>query len=108
VIPLRAGVVGVALGYAGFRGLREYRGEPDIFGYPLKVTRTNIADGLATAAVLMMGEGNEQQPLATIRHARVQFSDRTDRRELSIAISDDLYAPLFLNMTKTGRKKKAD
>src|SRR3989344_4754436 len=32
IMPLRAGVVGVALGYAGFKGLRDYRGKRDIFG----------------------------------------------------------------------------
>src|SRR3989344_5139835 len=36
VMPLRSGVVGVALGYAGFRGLRDYRGKKDIFGRKLK------------------------------------------------------------------------
>ena len=35
-MPLRAGVVGVALGYAGFKGLRDYRGKEDIFGKKLK------------------------------------------------------------------------
>src|SRR3989344_4830681 len=60
VMPLRSGVVGVALGYAGFRGLRDYRGKKDIFGRKLKFTQTNIADSLAIAAVLTMGEGKEQ------------------------------------------------
>ena len=32
LLPLRAGVVGVALGYAGFKGVRDYRGTADIFG----------------------------------------------------------------------------
>ena len=60
-IPLRAGVTGVALGYAGFRGVKDYRGTPDIFGRKFKFSRTNVADSLATSAVLVMGEGNEQR-----------------------------------------------
>lgn len=32
LLPLRAGVVGVALGYAGFKGVRDYRGKSDLFG----------------------------------------------------------------------------
>ena len=32
LLPLRAGIVGVALGYAGFKGVRDYRGTPDLFG----------------------------------------------------------------------------
>lgn len=95
VAPLRAGVVGVALGYAGFRGLHDYRGTPDIFGRPLKITQTNVADSLATAATVVMGEGREQQPLAIFEEAPVEFSDTVDPKELQITIEDDMYGPLF-------------
>lgn len=96
--PLRAGVTGVALGYAGFRGVRDYRGTNDIFGIKLKVSRTNIADSLATAAVFVMGEGNEQQPLAILEKIPVEFCDKTYRKELHIDIQDDMYQPLFLKL----------
>lgn len=95
IMPLRAGVVGIALGYAGFKGLHDYRGETDIFGDPYQVTRTDIADSLATAAVLMMGEGAEQQPLCLIKDAPVEFADAVDRSELLIPPEDDMYGPLF-------------
>ncbi len=93
--PLRAGVTGVALGYAGFKGVRDYRGIADIFGKKMEVTQTNIADSLATAATLVMGEGSEQQPLAIITGAPVEFRDRVDRKELHIALKDDMYRNLF-------------
>lgn len=93
--PLRAGVMGVALGYAGFQGIRDYRGTPDIFGRKLKISRTNVADSLAAAAVLTMGEGNERHPLAIIEDAPVKFSQRIHRNELHIDIKDDMYGPLF-------------
>lgn len=99
-IPLRAGVTGVALGYAGFRGVRDYRGKQDIFGRVAKYSRTNIADSLATAAVLVMGEGNEQQPLAVVKKAPLEFCDAVHRSELRIAIADDMYRPLFLKVPK--------
>ncbi len=102
VIPLRAGVMGVALGYAGFRGLRNYIGEPDIFGRKFKMTRTNIADSLAVAAVLLMGEGNEQQPLAVIENAPVEFCEQTQQNELRIEPQDDMYRPFF---DQLGQKK---
>ena len=95
VLPLRAGVVGVALGYAGFKGLRDYRGKRDIFGRILKFTQTNIADSLATAAVLAMGEGSERQPLCIIEGAPVEFTKRVNKKELLISPKDDMYAPLF-------------
>lgn len=95
VAPLRAGVVGVALGYAGFRGIHDYRGTPDIFGRTMKITQTNVADSLATAATVVMGEGREQQPLAVIEDAPVEFLDTVDPKELQIDIEDDMYGPLF-------------
>jgi dihydrofolate synthase / folylpolyglutamate synthase len=90
ISPLRAGVTGLAVGYAGFKGIRDYRGKKDIFGRKLKVTMTDVADSLATAAALVMGEGAEKQPLAIIENAPVQFTERVDR-----TLKDDLYAPLF-------------
>lgn len=102
VLPLRAGVVGVALGYAGFGGIKDYLGATDLFGRRLKMTRVDIADSLATSAVLLMGEGDEKKPLAIIEDAPVEFCNRVDRRELIIPVADDLYAPLFgkLNIKK--------
>ena len=99
-IPLRAGVTGVALGYAGFKGIKDYRGTPDIFGRKFKISRVNVADSLATAAVFVMGEGNEQQPLAIIKKAPVEFCHKIHGRELRIDIKDDMYRPLFLRLTK--------
>ncbi len=95
LLPLRAGVVGVALGYAGFRGVRDYRGTKDIFGRIMKVSRTDVADSLATAAVLLMGEGNECRPLAIIEDAPVVFTLRTNRKELLVDLKEDIYQPLF-------------
>jgi dihydrofolate synthase / folylpolyglutamate synthase len=93
--PFRAGVTGVAVGYAGFRGIKDYRGTPDIFGRKFKFAQTNVADSLATAAAYVMGEGAEQQPLAIIENANVEFVDQVDSKELLIDIQDDMYKPLF-------------
>ncbi|MDO8591260.1 MAG: coenzyme F420-0:L-glutamate ligase [bacterium] len=97
-VPLRAGVTGVALGYAGFIGIKDYRNTPDIFGRKFKFSRTDIADSLATAAVLVMGEGNERMPLAIIKEAPVEFRERVNRHELHIDIKDDMYKPLFTKL----------
>jgi len=102
-IPLRAGVSGVALGYAGFSGVRDYRNTPDIFGRKFHFSRTDVADSLATAAVLVMGEGAEQQPLAMITGAPIEFRDKIDREELRIDIQDDMYRPLFARLPKQSR-----
>ena len=99
-IPLRAGVTGIAVGYAGFRGIKDYRGTPDIFGRKFEFSRTDIADSLAAAAVLVMGEGNERQHLAIIGRAPVEFCDRVNRTELRIDIQEDMYRPLFSKLSK--------
>ncbi|MFZ6014786.1 MAG: coenzyme F420-0:L-glutamate ligase [Patescibacteria group bacterium] len=95
LLPLRAGIVGVAMGYAGFKGQKRYQGTKDLFGRELKVSRTDVADSLATASVLVMGEGNECQPLAVISDAPIEFCEKTNRHELDIDIKEDLYQPLF-------------
>lgn len=95
VMPLRSGVVGVAVGYAGIKGTRDYRGKPDMFGRNLKYTQTNIADALATTATLVGGEGSEQIPLVLIEDAPVTFSDAVDSTELTIDPKEDMYRPFF-------------
>lgn len=93
--PLRAGVTGVALGYAGFRGLKDYRKTPDIFGRPFHFSRVDVADSLATAAVLCMGEGRERLPLALISNSPIEYVEKINKKELRINIKEDMYGPLF-------------
>jgi coenzyme F420-0:L-glutamate ligase len=94
-IPMRAGVVALGIGYAGFKGLKDYRGTKDIFGRTFKFERVGVADSLATAAALAMGEGNECQPLAVVEGAPVDFTERVNRYELRIALEDDIYLPFL-------------
>ena len=63
----RNGVVGVALGAAGVPSLRDMIGEPDLFGRPLRVTTVAVADELAAAASLLMGQGAEGLPVVHVR-----------------------------------------
>lgn len=105
-IPLRSGINGVALGYAGFLGVRDYVGKPDIFGRKFKFERTGVADCLATAGVLCMGEGNEQQPLAIIAEAPIEFCQKINKNELRIDIEDDMYRPFFTQMKNKKRWKR--
>jgi len=65
--PLRDGEINVAVGVAGFKPIRDRRGEKDLYGYTLRVKRTAIADELASAAELVIGQANEAIPMAIIR-----------------------------------------
>ena len=100
LFPLRAGIVGAAIGYAGFKGVRDYRGTSDIFGRILKLSRTDIADSLASAAVLLMGEGKEQQPLALITDIPIEFIEKVNKKELMVDPREDLYQPLLEKVRK--------
>ena len=59
----RLGTVGIAIGLAGLPGLVDLRGEPDLFGYRLRITEVGAADELAAAASLVMGQAAEGTPL---------------------------------------------
>jgi coenzyme F420-0:L-glutamate ligase/coenzyme F420-1:gamma-L-glutamate ligase len=63
----RNGTVGVAIGIAGIPGLEDLRGKPDLFGYTLQVTQVGVADELAAAASLMMGQAAEGTPVVHVR-----------------------------------------
>ena len=98
-MPLRRGQKGIVLAHSGFSALNNYVGKKDIFGRELKITKAAVADALATAAVLIMGEGDEQTPLALIEDIPfVQFQGRNpteeELKELTIAIEDDLFGSM--------------
>lgn len=104
VSPLRWGVTGVAIAHSGFEALIDYIGKPDIFGRLMRAEKSNVADSLATAAVIEMGEGNEQQPLAVIEDLKfVKFQRRNPTQEelnsLKIKIGDDVFSS-FLTSVK--------
>jgi dihydrofolate synthase / folylpolyglutamate synthase len=95
------GVTGISLAFSGFVPLKDYIGQPDLFGRPMQFETASIANGLAAAATLMMGEGTEQTPLAVIEDAPVTFRDHNPTQEelnsLKINPKDDLYWPLIQN-----------
>jgi coenzyme F420-0:L-glutamate ligase / coenzyme F420-1:gamma-L-glutamate ligase len=63
----RIGVVGLALGAAGLPALLDLRGRRDLGGRPLEVTQVGLADQIASAAQLVMGEADEGRPAVLIR-----------------------------------------
>lgn len=93
--PLRRGVTGICLSYAGFRAVRSLIGTSDLFGRELRMTQMNYADGLAAGAVMMMGEGAEARPLAVIENTEVEFSEKIKEEEIHMPLEEDLYFPLL-------------
>ena len=60
-------VAGIAIGVAGLPALWDRRGEPDRYGYRLQHTDVGVADEIAAAAGLLMGQAAEGQPAVLIR-----------------------------------------
>ncbi|MEM3739864.1 MAG: coenzyme F420-0:L-glutamate ligase [Candidatus Korarchaeum sp.] len=104
--PLRMGTTGFALGIAGFRAIRDFRGRRDLYGKRILVTTLNVADDLASAAHLLMGEGDDLIPFVVIRGAPVELGD-FDPEE--VKISPELCAyfrPLYGSLSGKWKKSK--
>ncbi len=63
----RLGTSGIALGVSGLPALVDLRGRPDRQRRALQVSEVAVADELAAAASLMMGQGDEGQPIVLAR-----------------------------------------
>ncbi|MEM2280914.1 MAG: coenzyme F420-0:L-glutamate ligase [Candidatus Bathyarchaeia archaeon] len=89
--PLRKGEVNVAVGVSGLKPIRDRRGEKDLFGYVLRVKQTAVADELASAAELVMGQADEGIPAAIIRGYKFVKSEDARATELVRPRGEDLF-----------------
>ena len=92
--PFRNGIVEFAIGIAGVRPFKDYRGTRDLFGNELKFKLVAVADEMAAAAELVMGQGSEAIPVAIIKGLRLVVADSTvdpESTELLMPTSRDLY-----------------
>jgi coenzyme F420-0:L-glutamate ligase/coenzyme F420-1:gamma-L-glutamate ligase len=63
----RNGTIGTAIGASGLPALLDLRGRPDLFGRQLQTTEVGLADELAAAASLVMGQAGEGRPIVLAR-----------------------------------------
>lgn len=84
IAPARMGTTGVAISVAGFDPIEDLRGRPDLFGNKLKVTVRAVADQIASAAEIVMGESVDSIPVVIVRGARVSFLKRTNEKGMII------------------------
>ncbi|HXY83627.1 MAG TPA: coenzyme F420-0:L-glutamate ligase [Candidatus Saccharimonadales bacterium] len=82
ITPLRMGTIGLAIGISGFAPIRDERGKQDLYGRLVRATRADLADDIASASHLVMGERNEHVGLVLIRGARVQLGQFTSKQVL--------------------------
>lgn len=101
-MPLRRGVFGVAIGFYGFALLNSYIGKEDLFGRKLKIEKANVVDSLAIGAVLAMGEGCEQTPLALITDIdfvcfNQNYPTKTELKEFYVSLDEDIFHQFYTN-----------
>ncbi|MGA2935014.1 MAG: coenzyme F420-0:L-glutamate ligase [Methanomicrobiales archaeon] len=72
---MRLGCASVAIGCAGIRAVIDERGKTDLYGRVLEVTQRAVADNIASAAVLVMGEADESIPCAIVRGLGLPITD---------------------------------
>ena len=99
-IPSRCGTIGFALAYSGIKPLKKYIGQKDLFGRKMKATFANLVDALAAASVAVIGEGQEQTPIAIVEDFEgIEFCDQNPSKEeidsFNIRLEDDLYYPFL-------------
>jgi len=77
--PHRMGTVGVAIGLSGLPGVEDWRGRKDLFGYTLQHTEVGVADQIAGAGTLLLGQAAEAIPAVIVRG--VPFEQRDGSAE---------------------------
>lgn len=86
--PFRNGTHGFAIGTAGFEPLENRIGDQDLFGRELEVTEVAVADELAAAASLLMGQAGESVPLVHARGLKLRSSDAGSKALIRDAAKD--------------------
>jgi coenzyme F420-0:L-glutamate ligase/coenzyme F420-1:gamma-L-glutamate ligase len=91
--PFRRGQVNFAIGVSGMGPFKDYRGQKDLFGRVLKVKNVAVADEVAAAAELLMGQAREGTPLVVLRGLRnvVKFCEESSAKNLQISRGEDLF-----------------
>jgi len=95
---MRVGCSGVAIGCAGMPSIIDDRGRSDLFGRKLLVTKRALADNIATAAELVMGEADECTPVAIVRGLGIPLSEEVGVEE--IAAEECLFMGTLRNISK--------
>lgn len=87
----RMGTTGTAVGVSGLRPLRDRRGETDLFGRVLQATLIGVADEIAGAASLVIGEAAEGTPVVIVRGAIYEPAEDEGVGEILRPLNEDLF-----------------
>ena len=89
--PYRSGIINFALASYNIQSLIDLKGYKDIFGKKLKGTEVAVADELASAAGLLMGQSNEKKPVIVIKGFKQLTNETNNAFNLIVSEDEDLY-----------------
>ncbi|RLF01442.1 MAG: coenzyme F420-0:L-glutamate ligase, partial [Thermoprotei archaeon] len=95
VTPLRKGTKAVAVYTYGFNPVRDYRGEPDLYGRKIRFTQQALADSIASAAHLVIGEGSEGVPAALVKGVKIEFIEDDTSEMAKVSRYECIYGRLY-------------
>lgn len=82
--PHRYAQIDMAIGVAGIKPVKDYKHKYDAYGYRLKFKMQAIADELASAAELVIGQTIERIPVAIIRGYQYEEDEDASAKQLSL------------------------
>ena len=91
VTPLRLGTIGLAIASSGFQPVRDARGMRDLYGRKVRMTLQALADGIAGAAHMLMGETRETIPFVLIQDAPIKLAAGKQANSMTLPVKDCLY-----------------
>ena len=89
--PYRSGVINFALASSNIQSLIDLKGENDMYGNKLKGTEIAVADELASAAGLLMGQSDEKKPIVLIKGFNKSTYEVNNAFDLIMNENEDLY-----------------
>ena len=89
--PYRSGITNFALASSNLQSLIDLTGDEDIYGNLLKNTEIAIADEIAAASGLLMGQGSDMQPVILLKGFNKDKYDINNAIDLIVEKKDDLY-----------------
>ncbi|RNI10678.1 coenzyme F420-0 gamma-glutamyl ligase [Methanohalophilus halophilus] len=78
----RLGQTGVAIGLYHAAPIYHWKGTKDLFGYEMQISEEAVADEVAAAANLLMGEGSGGNPVVVVRGIPLFTEEKTSARQL--------------------------
>jgi len=95
VSPLRKGTKAVAVYIYGFKPVKDYRGVKDLYGRVIRYTQFALADSIASAAHLVIGEGAESIPAALVKGVDIELVDKDTTDEIKVGRDECIYRELY-------------